>query len=98
MNRQVDGAHSDWVVPFNQDHEARRIEGIEAVATTVDVPLGDGPVDSETFRLSGSEETAQSPLLQAPPGYREAAEEAIEGDAVPRSYRDQVREYFDAIE
>jgi len=62
------------------------------------VPLGDGPVDVETFRLEGSQERSGAPLLQAPDGYREAAEEAIDGESIPRAYRDQVKTYFDAIE
>lgn len=98
MNRQVDGRTSDWVVPFDQDHAPERLDGVEAVATTVDVPLGEGPVDVETFRLSGSDERSASALVQAPAGYREAAEEAIQGEGIPRAYRDQVKEYFDAIE
>jgi hypothetical protein len=98
MDRQVDGRTSDWVVEFDQDHEPERLDGVEAVASTVDVPLGEGPVDVETFRLSGSEERAATPLIQAPAGYREAAEEAIEGEGIPRAYRDQVKQYFDAIE
>ena len=98
MNRQLDGRTSDWVVEFDQDHAPERLDGVEAVATTVDVPLGEGPVDVETFRLSGSEERSASALVQAPAGYREAAEEAIQGEGIPRAYRDQVKEYFDAIE
>ncbi len=98
MNRQVEGRTSDWVVPFDQDHAPERLDGVEAVATTVDVPLGEGPVDTETFRLSGSDERSASALVQAPAGYREAAEEAIQGEGIPRAYRDQVKEYFDAIE
>ena len=98
MDRQVDGRTSDWVVPFDQDHAPERLDGVEAVASTVDVPLGDGPVDVERFRLQGSQERAGAPLIQAPDGYREAAEEAIEGEGIPRAYRDQVKTYFDAIE
>ncbi len=98
MDRQVDGRTSDWVVPFDQQHAPERLDGVEAVASTVDVPLGDGPVDVETFRLEGSQERSGAPLLQAPDGYREAAEEAIDGESIPRAYRDQVKTYFDAIE
>ena len=70
---------------------------MHALATSVAVPLGEGPVDVETMRLRGSEERSGSPLLQAPPGYREAAEEAIQGEGIPRHYREQVKDYFDAI-
>jgi hypothetical protein len=98
MNRQIEGRTSDWVAPFDQQHAPERLEGIEAVATTVDVALGEGPVDVETFRLSGSSERSAAGLVQAPAGYREAAEEAIQGEGIPRAYRDQVKEYFDAID
>jgi hypothetical protein len=98
MNRQVDGKYSDWVVPFDQDHAPERLEGVHAVASSVKVPLGEGPVDVEHFRLSGSDERSGQVLIQAPPGYREAAQEAIEGEGIPRAYRDQIKTYFDAIE
>lgn len=98
MDRQVNGETSDWVVPFDQDHAPERLQGVNAVASTVDVPLGEGPVDVEHFRLSGSEERSGQALIQAPAGYREAAEEAIDGEGIPRAYRDQVKTYFDAIE
>ncbi|MCP4869366.1 MAG: hypothetical protein GY898_11690 [Proteobacteria bacterium] len=98
MDRQVNGETSDWVVPFDQDHAPERLQGVSAVASTVDVPLGEGSVDVEYFRLSGSEERSGQALIQAPAGYREAAEEAIDGEGIPRAYRDQVKTYFDAIE
>lgn len=97
MDRQVDGRHSDWVVPFDQQHDPKRLDGVDAVASTVAVPLGDGPVETESMRLSGSGERSAAPLLEAPAGYREAAEEAIEGEAIPRAYRDQVKRYFDGV-
>ncbi len=97
MDRQVEGRTSHWTTEYGQDHEEKRLEGVDALATSVAVPLGDGPVDVETMRLRGSDERSGSPLLQAPPGYREAAEEAIQGEGIPRHYRDQVKNYFDAI-
>jgi hypothetical protein len=97
MDRQVENRTSSWVVPFEQSHEAERLQGIQAVATTVDVPLGQGPVDVETLRLGGSDERSAAPLLTLPPSYREAAEEAVDGEAVPRAYREQVRTYFDGM-
>ncbi len=78
-DRQVDGRTSNWTTEYGQEHDEKRLQGVKALATSVDVPLGDGPVDVETLRLRGSDERATSPLLQAPPGYREAAEEAIQG-------------------
>jgi len=98
MNRQVDGLHRDWLTEYGQDHEAKRLEGIQAVTQTVDVPIGDGPVDVEFMRRTGSSERSAGSLVQAPEGYREAADEAIEGEGVPRIYREQVKTYFDAIE
>ena len=78
-----------------QDYDEKRIENVNAVTATVDVPLGEGPVDAESFRLNQSNETAAAPLVAAPPDYRAAAEEAIDGEAIPRAYRDQVKDYFD---
>jgi len=98
MDRQVNGETSDWVVPFDQQHAPERLQGVNAVASTVSVPLGEGPVDVEHFRLSGSDERSGQALIQAPAGYREAAEEAIDGESIPRAYRDQVKTYFDAIQ
>jgi hypothetical protein len=96
-DRQVEGRTSSWTTEFGQDHDEQRLDGVKALATSVDVPLGEGPVDIETLRLRGSDERSGEALLQAPPGYREAAEEAIQGEAIPRHYRDQVKDYFDAI-
>jgi hypothetical protein len=98
MNRQVSGVHRDWVTDFDQQHSEKRLEGIEAVTATVNVAIGDGPVDIEFLRRTGSNERSGRALVQAPPGYREAAEEAIDGEGVPRIYREQVKTYFDAIE
>ncbi len=97
MDRNVEGRTSSWTTEYGQDHDEQRLEGVKALASSVAVPLGDGPVDVETMRLRGSEERSGQTLLQAPPGYREAAEEAIEGEAIPRHYREQVKNYFDAI-
>ncbi len=96
-DRNVEGRTSGWTAEFGQDHAEERLEGIKALASSVAVPLGEGPVDVETLRLRGSEERSGDPLLEAPPGYREAADEAIQGEGIPRHYRDQVKNYFDAI-
>ncbi len=98
MNRQVDGVHRDWLTEYGQDHAEKRLEGIQAVTQTVDVPIGDGPVDVEFMRRTGSDERSGKALVQAPEGYRAAADEAIDGEGVPRIYREQVKTYFDAIE
>ena len=95
MDRQLDGRHSSWEVESFQDYDEQRIEGVNAVTAAVDVPLGDGPIDAESFRLNRSNERASAPLVAAPPGYRAAAEEAIDGESIPRAYRDQVKDYFD---
>jgi|GEM_PF-2460555 len=98
MDRQVEGRTSDWVVPHDQDFDEQRLQGVEAIAASVDVKLGGGPIDVETMRVAGSDERSGESLIQAPPGYKAAAEEAIDGESVPRAYRDQVKKYFDAIE
>lgn len=97
-DRNVEGRTSSWTTEYGQDHDEKRLQGVKALAASVEVPLGEGPVDTETFRLRGSEERSGGALLQAPPGYREAAEEAIQGEGIPRHYRDQVKKYFDAID
>jgi hypothetical protein len=98
MNRQVDGVHRDWLTEYGQDHAEKRLEGIKAITETVAVPIGEGTVDVEFMRRTGSNETSGKALVQAPEGYRAAAEEAIDGEGVPRIYREQVKTYFDAIE
>ncbi len=95
MDRQLSGRHSSWTVESFQDFDEKRLQNVKAVTASVDVPLGDGPVDSESFRLNESNEQAGSPLLSAPADYRAAAEEAIDGEGIPRAYRDQVKDYFD---
>ncbi len=97
-NRQVDGSHRDWVTEFGQEHVEDRMEGIQAVTQTVEVPVGEGPVDVEFMRRTGGDEASGRALIQAPAGYREAAAEAIDGEGVPRVYRDQIKTYFDAID
>jgi hypothetical protein len=97
-NRQVDGSHRDWVTEFGQEHVEDRMEGIQAVTQTVEVPVGEGPVDMEFMRRTGGDEASGRALIQAPAGYRAAAEEAIDGEGVPRVYRDQIKTYFDAID
>ena len=95
MDRQLDGRHSSWVVEeFGQNSE-ERLEGVKALTQSVNVPLGDGPIDSWDIRLNRGAESSITPLSAAPPAYREAAEEAMEGETVPRAYRDQVKQYFD---
>jgi hypothetical protein len=98
MNRQVDGVHRDWLTEHGQDHAEKRLEGIKAITETVAVPIGEGAVDVEFMRRTGSNETSGKALIQAPEGYRAAADEAIDGEGVPRIYREQVKTYFDAIE
>ena len=95
MNRQVDGKHSSWVVDELGDNPEERLANVQALTQSVNVPLGDGPIDSWDIRLNEGSETAATPLSAAPPAYREAAEEAVDGENVPRAYRDQIKQYFD---
>ncbi len=95
MDRQVDGRHSSWVVDELGENPEERLQNVQALTQSVRGKLNDGPIDSWTLRLSGSDEDAAAPLASAPPGYRAAAEEAVDGEAVPRAYRDQVKQYFD---
>jgi len=94
-DRQVDGSHSSWVVEEFGDNPEERLENIRALTQSVNAPLGDGPVESWDIRLERGDETAATPLSGLPPSYRAAAEEAVDGESVPRAYRDQVKQYFD---
>jgi hypothetical protein len=95
MDRQVNGRRSDWTTEFGQKHAPSRLEGIDALAVAAEIPLSEGPIEQEDIRLTGGDERAQTPLLNVPSSYRRAAEEAIDGEQVPRAYRDQVKSYFD---
>jgi len=95
MNRQLDGRHSSWLVEEFGENSEERLQGVKALTQSVNVPLGEGPIDSWELRLNRGAESSVTPLSSAPPVYRAAAEEAMSGEAVPRAYRDQVKQYFD---
>ena len=84
---------------FERLYAARRLDDVDGLLTSVPGQLDErGRIELVPQRRTGSDETAERPLLDVPDGYTRSARQAIADETVPPGYRDAVRHYFDQME
>ncbi len=97
--REGDSA-SDWEEEFQDLYDAQRLRDTDTLLTSARGRVDeDGHIDTLPIRLSpGDGEQVRVPELDMPEAYRQAAADALQDEAIPPGYREQVKQYFDAVE
>jgi hypothetical protein len=98
-DRASDRTEGQELDDFRRLYDPLRAEGAQALLTSVDGDVDEaGHQDTLSTRLTGGSEDASAPLVALPPGYKQAADQALSTEQVPAGYRQAVKQYFDAME
>ena len=89
----------DWEEEFQDLYDADRLRDTESLLTSVEGQLDtEGQIDTMPIRLlPGDGERIELPALDLPDSYAQAAADALEDEAIPPGYRNQVKSYFDSV-
>lgn len=89
---------SDWVEAYEALYESTRLDDAKGRSTRVGGLIGEGEhVAVPVWTTAGGPGDSQLPLLQLPPSYEQASEEALASETIPAGYRDSVRRYFESL-
>jgi hypothetical protein len=90
---------SEWEEEFQDLYDAERMRDAQTLLTGLRGELDtEGHIDTMPIRLlPGDGEQVAVPSVAMPEAYREAASDALENEAIPPGYRQQVKEYFDSV-
>lgn len=90
---------SEWEEQFEDLYDPERLRDAESLLTSAKGQLDtEGHIDTLPIRLlPGDDERIEVPALDMPEAYRQAAADALEDEAIPPGYRQQVKEYFDSV-
>jgi len=89
----------EWEEEFQDLYDPERLRDAEALLTGLAGQLDtEGQIDSMPIRLlPGDDEQVALPTLDVPDEYRQAAADALEDEAIPPGYREQIKTYFDSV-